>query len=96
MEENAPTTLQESEYFPTNELFNNILSMWTNSCLIGLKFPIESIASFKSKSFIFDRIVVAHSLHDLSSSYTLLQSPLLKILGFTPISWPTAFKFNRI
>lgn len=54
MEENAPTTLQESEYFPTNELFNNILSIWTDLCLICLKFTTESIASFESESFLFD------------------------------------------
>jgi hypothetical protein len=96
MEENAPTILQESEYFPTDELFNNILSIWTYSCLTGLKFTTKSIASFESESFLFDQIVMAHSLHDPSSSCTLLHCPLLKILVFTPISWRTTFKLSRI
>jgi hypothetical protein len=73
MEENALATL----YFPTYELFNNILSIWTDLCLTSPKFPTKSIASFESKYFLFDRIVVTHSLHDPSSSCTLLHCPLL-------------------
>ncbi len=87
---------QESEYFPTNELFNNILFVWIDSYFTSLNFTIESIASIESESFPFDQIVMAHSLHDPSSNYTFLHYPLLKILGFTPISWPTTFKLSRV
>jgi hypothetical protein len=71
-------------YFLANGLFNNILFVWTNSLV--QKFTTESIASFENESFLFDRIIMAHFLHDPSSSYTLLPCPLLKIMGFTPIS----------
>jgi hypothetical protein len=70
-------------YFPIDKLFNNILSVWTNSLSLVQKFIIKSTTSFGIESFIFDRIIVAHPLHDPSSSYILLPSLVLKIMVMT-------------
>ncbi len=56
---------------------------------------IESTTFFESTFILFGRFAFAHyMLEPTSSNYTILFCPLLKILRFTPISWPVAIRFG--